>query len=50
MDREAGWATVHRIAKSWTQLKQLSSARGSKEGTVAEFFRLEHASKSLGQL
>ena len=21
MDREAGWAMVHRIAKSWTQLK-----------------------------
>ena len=25
MDREAWWATVHRIAKSWTQLKQLST-------------------------
>ena len=24
MDREAWWATVHRVAKSWTQLKQLS--------------------------
>ena len=24
MDRGAWWATVHRIAKSWTQLKQLS--------------------------
>ena len=23
MDREAWWATVHRVAKSWTQLKQL---------------------------
>ena len=23
-DRGAWWATVHRVAKSWTQLKQLS--------------------------
>ena len=23
MDRGAQWATVHRVAKSWTQLKQL---------------------------
>ena len=25
MDRGAWWATVHRISKSWTQLKQLST-------------------------
>ena len=25
MDREAWWATVHSVAKSWTQLKQLST-------------------------
>ena len=24
MDRGAWWATVHRVTKSWTQLKQLS--------------------------
>ena len=24
MDREAWWATVHRVTKSWTQLKRLS--------------------------
>ena len=24
MDREAWWATVHSVAKSWTQLKRLS--------------------------
>ena len=24
MDRGAWWATVHRVAQSWTQLKQLS--------------------------
>ena len=24
MDREAWWAKVHRVEKSWTQLKQLS--------------------------
>ena len=25
MDRGAGWATVHGVTKSWTQLKQLST-------------------------
>ena len=25
MDRGAWWATVHRLMKSWTQLKQLST-------------------------
>ena len=25
MDRGAWWATVHRVAKSWTRLKQLST-------------------------
>ena len=25
MDRGAGWATVHRVAKNLTQLKQLST-------------------------
>ena len=25
MDRGAWWATVHRVKKSWTQLKQLST-------------------------
>ena len=25
MDREGWWAMVHRVAKSWTQLKQLST-------------------------
>ena len=24
MDREAWWATVHRVTKSWTELKRLS--------------------------
>ena len=24
MDRGAGWATVHRVTKSWTRLKRLS--------------------------
>ena len=26
MDREAWWATAHGVAKSWTQLKRLSSS------------------------
>ena len=25
MDRRAWWATVHRVSKSWTQLKQFST-------------------------
>ena len=25
MDREAWWATVHRVTKSWTRLKQLNT-------------------------
>ena len=29
MDRGAWWATVHRIAKSQTQLKRLSTAQGN---------------------
>ena len=27
MDRGDWWATVHRVAKNWTQLKQLSTHR-----------------------
>ena len=27
MDRGAWWATVHRVAQSWTQLKLLSTAQ-----------------------
>ena len=27
MDRGAWWATVHQVAKSWTQLKRLSTKR-----------------------
>ena len=29
MDRGAWWATVHGVAKSWTQLKRLSSNSSS---------------------
>ena len=31
MDRGAWWATVHRVAKSWTQLKWLSMHTGIQE-------------------
>ena len=34
MDRGAWWATVHRVAKSWTQLKQID---GETVETVADF-------------
>ena len=27
MDRGAWWVTVHRVAKSWTRLKQVSTAQ-----------------------
>ena len=30
MDRGAWWATVHRVAKSWTQLKRLSMLHAYK--------------------
>ena len=29
MDRGTSWATVYRVAKSWTRLKQLSSSSGN---------------------
>ena len=28
MDREAWWATVHRVTKSWTRLKRLDATLG----------------------
>ena len=31
MDREAWWATVHRVPKSRTQLKRLSTAHSTRE-------------------
>ena len=31
MDRGTWWATVHGVAKSWTQLKQLSTYAGAIE-------------------
>ena len=37
MDRGAWWATVHRVAKSWTQLKQID---GETVETVADFIFL----------
>ena len=37
MDRGAWWAVVHRIAKSWTQLKQLSMhAESGRRESAAE--------------
>ena len=27
-DRAAWWATVHKVTKSWTELKQLSTPKG----------------------
>ena len=32
-DREAWWATVHGVAKSWTQLKRLSTAHGTGDSS-----------------
>ena len=31
LDRGAWWATVHRLAKSWTRLKQLSRQAASSD-------------------
>ena len=32
VDRGAGWATLHSVAQSWTQLKQLSMYACIREG------------------
>ena len=36
MDRVAWWATVHRVAKSWTRLKQLSIHTCIKETNIPQ--------------
>ena len=36
MDREAWWATVHRVAKTWTQLKRLSTHPRLTVGTTTQ--------------
>ena len=35
MDRGAWWATVHRVAKSWTRLKLLSMHVGEQAGLAS---------------
>ena len=40
MDRGSWWATVHRVAKSWTWLKQLSTG---SQGFTPEFTTLDQA-------
>ena len=37
MDREAWWATVHRVAKSRTRLKQLSLARPKLKASASQW-------------
>ena len=40
MDREAWWATVHRVTKSWTRLKRLSMHTGiAASKAVIELFK-----------
>ena len=41
LDREAWWATVHRVAKSQTQLKRLSAHALTSHGVVAGLFLME---------
>ena len=43
MDRGAWWATVHRVTKSWTSLKQLSMHKHSdwSKGEMYEFLKLK---------
>ena len=38
MDRRAWWATVHRVAKSWAQLKRLSMHVGDIKQCLQTFF------------
>ena len=39
-DREAWWAIVHRVAKSWTRLKQLSTDNNKAERQRIDAFDL----------
>ena len=41
MDRGAWWATVHRAAKSWTRLKQLSMYASTMDssGTLLQYLK-----------
>ena len=40
MDRGAWWATVHRVAKSWTQLEQPSIQACTVMFKVLEFYHM----------
>ena len=42
MDRGAWQATVCRVTKSWTQLKQLSMQDGESSGTPLQYSCLEN--------
>ena len=37
MDREAWWATIHKVAKRWTQLKGLSISSGGGNGNALQY-------------
>ena len=52
MDREAWWATVHRVTKSWTWLKRLSTpAQHTPDpGPQERFWRSPHCSTSCGPI
>ena len=49
-DREAWWATVHRVAQSQTPLKRFSMHAPSPENNLADFFQYEgkSAARKLG--
>ena len=42
MDRGAWWATVHKTAKSWTRLKQLSMHASTMDssGTLLQYLKM----------
>ena len=52
MDRAAWWATVHRVAKSWTLLKQLSIQHGPTihQGILLQLLAVSHSSAETNEL
>ena len=48
MDRRTWWATVHRVAQSWTQLKQLSSLKKIAERLKSRFVKIQLVKQHMG--
>ena len=42
MDSEAWWATIHKVAKCWAQLKGLGISSGGGNGNPLQYSSLEN--------